>query len=95
MRFRLRGSACSKINSKGKGKTNFLSINDNGYLDWMFHKNVFPLRESNSILSPKGKGFTFEELFKNPFTEFAFEFDYKKESVLKILIQIHQTLKTS
>ena len=26
---------------------------DNGYLDWLFHQNVFPLRESNSIMSGK------------------------------------------
>ena len=31
---------------------------DNGYLDWLFHQNVFPLRESNnSIMSGDGKGF--------------------------------------
>ena len=31
---------------------------DNGYLDWLFHQNVFPLRESNnSIMSGNGKGF--------------------------------------
>ena len=24
---------------------------DNGYLDWLFYQNVFPLRESNSIKS--------------------------------------------
>ena len=37
----------------------------------------------------------FEELFRSPFTELAFEFDYKKEFILKVLIQIHQTLKPS
>ena len=35
---------------------------DNGYLDWywLFHQNVFPLRDSNSIMSGNGKGFTLE-----------------------------------
>ena len=40
---------------------------DNGYLDWLFHQNVFPLRESTSIMSGNGKGFTLEELFRSPF----------------------------
>ena len=32
---------------------------DNGYLDWLFHQNVFfSLRESTSIISGNGKGFT-------------------------------------
>ena len=53
-----------KINSKGKEKTTkFRNISDNGYLDWLLHQNVFPLREQNSILSGKGKGFTFDQLF--------------------------------
>ena len=56
---------------------------------------TFFLRESNSILSGKGKEFTFEEIFRSPFTELAFEFNYKKEFMSKVLIQIHQTLKTS
>ena len=41
----------------------------NGYLDWLFHKNVFLPRESNSIMSGNGKGFTLEELFRSPFFE--------------------------
>ena len=41
---------------------------DNGYLDWLFHQNVFPLRESNSM-SNNGIGFTREELFRSAFTE--------------------------
>ena len=28
----------------------------NGCLDWLFHHNAFPLRESNSIMSGNGKG---------------------------------------
>ena len=28
---------------------------DNGYLDWLFHENVFPLRESTSIMFAKAK----------------------------------------
>ena len=66
LRFRPGGSACSKINSKSKEKTaKFRNISDNGYLDWLFHQNVFPLRELNSILSGKGKGLIFEELFRS------------------------------
>ena len=34
---------------------------DNDYLDWLFHQNVFPLRESTSIMSGNSKGFTLEE----------------------------------
>ena len=29
---------------------------DNGYLDWLFHQNVFLLRESTSIMAGNGKG---------------------------------------
>ena len=42
---------------------------DNGYLDWLFHQNVFPLRDSDSIMTGNGKEFTFEELFRSAFTE--------------------------
>ena len=42
---------------------------DNDRLDWLFHLNVFPLRESTSIMDGNGKVFTFEELFRSPFTE--------------------------
>ena len=28
---------------------------DNRYLDWLFQQNVFPLRESTSIMSGNGK----------------------------------------
>ena len=73
----------------------YYNISDNSYLTWLSHQNIFPLGEPNPTPSGKGKGFTFEELFRSPFTEFAFEFDYKKELMLKVLIQIHQTLKTS
>ena len=38
-----------------------LHDHDNGYLDW-FNQNVFPLRESASIMSGNGKGFKLEEL---------------------------------
>ena len=34
---------------------------DNAYLDWLFHQNVFPLRESTSIMSGGGKELTLEE----------------------------------
>ena len=30
---------------------------DNDHLDWLFHHNIFPLRESTSIMSGSGKGF--------------------------------------
>ena len=29
---------------------------DNDHLDWLFHKNSFPPRESTSIMSGNGKG---------------------------------------
>ena len=54
---------------------------DNDYLDWLFHQNVFSLRESTSIMSGNGKGFTLEELFRSPFTELlpSFLFDSVKK----------------
>ena len=54
---------------------------DNDYLDWLFHQNVFSLRESTSIMSGNGKGFTLEELFRSPFTELlpSFLFDSIKK----------------
>ena len=33
----------------------------NCYLDWLFNQSVFPLRESTSLMSDNGKGFTLEE----------------------------------
>ena len=42
---------------------------DNGYLDWLFHQNVFPLRESNSLMCGNGIGFTFKEFSRSAFTE--------------------------
>ena len=43
---------------------------DNDHLDWLFHWNIFPLRESTSIMSGNcKKAFTFEELFRSPFIE--------------------------
>ena len=68
------------------------NISDNGHLDWLLYQNIFPLRESNSILFAKSKGFTFKELKSvvgSPFTELAFEFYYKKEFMLKVLIKTH------
>ena len=29
---------------------------DNDHLDWLFHKNIFPPKESTSIMSGNGKG---------------------------------------
>ena len=42
---------------------------DNGYCDWLFYCNVFPQRESTSIMSGNGKRFTFEVLFRSLFTD--------------------------
>ena len=39
---------------------------DNCYLDWLFHQNAFPLRESNS---GNDIGFSLKELFRSAFTE--------------------------
>ena len=53
---------------------------DNDHLDWLLHWNIFPLRESTSIMPGNGKGFTLEELFRSPFTEltkFSFRFHLK------------------
>ena len=68
---------------------------DNGYVNWLLHWNVFPLRGQNSILSGKGKGLAFEEFYRSPITELAFEFDYKKEFMFEVFIKIHQISKTS
>ena len=35
----------------------------------LYVANIFPMRESTSIMSGNGKGFTLEELFRSPFTE--------------------------
>ena len=35
---------------------------DNDYLDWLCHQNVFSLRESTSIMSGNGKGFTLKDV---------------------------------
>ena len=72
-------------------RAKFRNISDNCCFDWLLHQNVFPLSDSNSILSGKGSGFTFQEFFRSPFTELAFEFDYTKEFIMKVFIQIHQT----
>ena len=44
-------------------------VHNHDNLDWLFHWNIFPLRESTSIMSGNGKRFTVEELFRSPFTE--------------------------
>ena len=41
----------------------------NGYRDWLFYQNVFPQRESTSIMSFNGKVFTLKGLFRSLFTE--------------------------
>ena len=38
-------------------------------MDTVHNQNIFPLRESNSIMSGNGKGFTFEDLFRSALTE--------------------------
>ena len=48
----------------------------NGYLDWLFHENVFPLRESVSIMSGNGKGFTLKELYRSQFTDLWLSFPF-------------------
>ena len=42
----------------------------NGYRGWLFYQNVFPQRESTSIMFFNGKRFTVEGLFRSLFTEF-------------------------
>ena len=49
---------------------------DNRYCDWLFCYNVFSQRDSTSIMSGNGKGFTLEELFRSPFTEFRPSFPF-------------------
>ena len=39
----------------------------NGYRDWLFYQDVFPQRDSTSIMSFNGKGFRIEGLFKPDF----------------------------
>ena len=52
-----------------KHRIEIVHNHDNDHLDWLFHWNIFPLRESTSIMSGNGKGFTLEELFRSLFTE--------------------------
>ena len=39
------------------------------WMDTVPNQNVFPLRESNSIMPGNCKGCTFEDLFRSAFTE--------------------------
>ena len=43
-------------------------VNNYGNGDW-FYQNVYPYRESTSIMSFNGKGCTIEGLFRSLFTE--------------------------
>ena len=52
-----------------KHRMEIVHNHDNDHLDWLFYYNIFPLRESTSIMSGNGKGFKLEELFRSPFTE--------------------------
>ena len=45
------------------------------------------------MLSAEGLGFIFQELFGSPFTGLAFEFDYKKEFMLKAFIKFLRLLR--
>ena len=38
---------------------------DNDYLDWLLQQNLFALRESTSIISGNGKGFTLRNYIKD------------------------------
>ena len=44
-----------------KHRMEIMHNHDNGYRDWLFYKNVFPKRESTSIMSFSGKGFTLKD----------------------------------
>ena len=44
-------------------------VHNHVYRDWLFYQKVFPSRESTSIISFNGKGFTLEVLFRSLFTE--------------------------
>ena len=44
-------------------------VHNYGNRDCLFYQNVFPRRESTSIMSFNGKGFTIERLFRSLFTE--------------------------
>ena len=52
-----------------KHQMEIVQNHDNDHLDWLFHYNILPLRESTSIKSGNDKGFTLEELFRSPFTK--------------------------
>ena len=52
-----------------KHQMEIVQNHDNGYRDWLFYQNVFPQRESTSIMSFNGKGFILEGLFRSLFTE--------------------------
>ena len=51
-----------------KHRMEIVHDHDNGYRDWLFYWNVF-LRESASIMSVNGKGFTLEGSFRSLFAE--------------------------
>ena len=46
-----------------KHRMEIVHNHDNDHLDWLFHWNIFPLRESTSIMSGSGKGFTLEDSY--------------------------------
>ena len=53
----------------GQGVVHVQATDGNGYRDWLFYQNVFPQRESTSLMSFNGKEFTIEGLFRSLFTE--------------------------
>ena len=67
---------CGSSLSYGVTHVQALHNHDNDHLDWFFQQNIFPLRDSTFIMSGNGKGFTLEELFRSPFTEFLPSFPF-------------------
>ena len=63
------GSSLSQVVIHVQALNGIVHNHDNDLLDWLFHWNIFLLRESTSIMSGNGKGFTVEKLFRSPFTE--------------------------
>ena len=52
-----------------KHRIEIVHTHGKGYRDWLFYQNVFLKRESTSLMSFNGKGFTIEVLFRSLFTE--------------------------
>ena len=52
-----------------KHRMEIMRNHGNGYRDWLFYQNLFPRRESTSIMSFNGKRLTIEGLFRILFIE--------------------------